>query len=58
MRDRSSDRASYAAPVGSGSVMVGGTVSQVMQSKHPQFSTGDAECLNDVAQWLQAGKLK
>ncbi|MBW4627347.1 MAG: NADP-dependent oxidoreductase [Brasilonema octagenarum HA4186-MV1] len=41
MRGRMSDRESYAAPVELGSVMVGGTVSQVMKSNHPQFSTGD-----------------
>ena len=41
MRGRMSDRASYAAPVELGSVMVGGGVSQVMQSNHPQFSAGD-----------------
>ena len=41
MRGRMSDRVSYAAPVDLGSVMVGGTVSQVMQSNHPQFSAGD-----------------
>lgn len=41
MRGRMSDRVSYAAPVDLGSVMVGGTVSQVMQSNHPQFSVGD-----------------
>ncbi|MCC5612618.1 hypothetical protein LC612_39475 [Nostoc sp. CHAB 5834] len=34
-------RESYAAPVELGSVMVGGTVSQVIKSNHPQFSTGD-----------------
>lgn len=41
MRGRMSDRASYAAPVELGSVMVGGGISQVMQSNHPQFSAGD-----------------
>ncbi|MDF5713673.1 MAG: NADP-dependent oxidoreductase [Rhizonema sp. NSF051] len=41
MRGRMSDRESYAAPVKLGSVMVGGTVSQVVKSNHPQFSTGD-----------------
>ncbi|KAF3887863.1 MULTISPECIES: NADP-dependent oxidoreductase [Nostocales] len=41
MRGRMSDRESYAAPVELGSVMVGGTVSQVIKSNHPQFSTGD-----------------
>ncbi|GAB1540518.1 NADP-dependent oxidoreductase [Scytonema sp. NUACC21] len=41
MRGRMSDRESYAAPVELNSVMVGGTVSQVMKSNHPQFSEGD-----------------
>lgn len=41
MRGRMSDRESYAAPVELGSVMVGGTVSQVVKSNHPQFSAGD-----------------
>jgi hypothetical protein len=41
MRGRMSDRESYASPVELGSVMVGGTVSQVVKSNHPQFSAGD-----------------
>ncbi|QDL09275.1 NADP-dependent oxidoreductase [Brasilonema octagenarum UFV-E1] len=41
MRGRMSDRESYVAPVELASVMVGGTVSQVIKSNHPQFSTGD-----------------
>lgn len=41
MRGRMSDLASYATPVELGSVMVGGTVSQVVKSNHPQFATGD-----------------
>jgi hypothetical protein len=42
MRGRmSDDRASYASPVELGSVMAGGTVSQVVKSNHPQFSAGD-----------------
>lgn len=41
MRGRMSDRESYASPVELGSVMVGGTVSQVVKSNHPQFSEGD-----------------
>ncbi|WP_225892499.1 hypothetical protein [Nostoc sphaeroides] len=41
MRGRMSDGESYAAPVELGSVMDGGTVSQVMKSNHPQFLTGD-----------------
>jgi NADPH-dependent curcumin reductase CurA len=41
MRGRMSDRASYASGVELGSVMVGGTVSQVVKSNHLQFSAGD-----------------
>lgn len=41
MRGRMSDRESYASPAELGSVMVGGTVSQVVKSNHPQFSEGD-----------------
>jgi NADPH-dependent curcumin reductase len=41
MRGRMSDRESYAAPAALGKVMVGGTVSQVMKSNHPQFLEGD-----------------
>ena len=41
MRGRMSDRESYASGVELGSVMVGGTVSQVVKSNHPQFRAGD-----------------
>lgn len=41
MRGRMSDAASYAAPVGLGEVMVGGTVAQVQVSRHPHFHPGD-----------------
>ncbi|HEY9690609.1 MAG TPA: hypothetical protein V6D15_00210 [Oculatellaceae cyanobacterium] len=41
MRGRMSDRKSYTTPAELGSVMVGGTVSQVVKSNHPQFSAGD-----------------
>ncbi|MEI2579809.1 NADP-dependent oxidoreductase [Scytonema sp. PRP1] len=41
MRGRMSDRESYATPLELGSVMVGGAVSQVVKSNHPQFSAGD-----------------
>ncbi len=41
MRGRMSAIESYAAPVELGCVMVGATVSQVIKSKHPQFSEGD-----------------
>jgi len=36
MRSRMSDGPSYAAPVALGGVMVGGTVSRVEVSRHPQ----------------------
>ncbi|WP_115720134.1 NADP-dependent oxidoreductase [Gallaecimonas mangrovi] len=41
MRGRMSDAPSYAPPVAIGEVMVGGTVSRVMASKHPDFKVGD-----------------
>jgi hypothetical protein len=41
MRGRMSDRKSYAAPVGVGDVMVGGTVSEVVASKLEGFTPGD-----------------
>lgn len=41
MRGRMSDGPSYAAPVALGDVMVGGTVSRVEQSNHPDFKVGD-----------------
>lgn len=41
MRGRMSDAPSYAPPVEIGAVMVGGTVSQVVESKLDGFSTGD-----------------
>ena len=41
MRGRMSDRASYATPAELGKVMMGSTVSQVVKSKHPQFSEGE-----------------
>ncbi len=41
MRGRMSDAPSYAAPVGLGEVMVGGTVCRVAQSRHPGFAEGD-----------------
>jgi NADPH-dependent curcumin reductase len=41
MRGRMSQRESYAAPAKLGEVMMGSTVSQVIQSHHPQFSPGD-----------------
>ena len=41
MRGRMSDAPSYAAPVEVGSVMCGGTVSRVEESKNPKFQPGD-----------------
>ncbi len=41
MRGRMSDAPSYAAPVGIGEVMVGGTVSRVVVSRLPGFAIGD-----------------
>lgn len=41
MRGRISDAKSYAEPVAIGAVMVGGTVSRVEASRHPDFKPGD-----------------
>jgi NADPH-dependent curcumin reductase CurA len=41
MRGRMNDVKSYAPPVQIGEVMVGGTVSEVVASHHPDFSEGD-----------------
>ena len=41
MRGRMSDGPSYAAPVALGGVMVGGTLSRVESSNHPDFKPGD-----------------
>ena len=41
MRGRISEAPSYAPPVGLGEVMVGGTVSIVDVSRHPDFASGD-----------------
>ena len=41
MRGRMSDAPSYASPVQIGEVMVGGTVSRVQASQHPNFKVGD-----------------
>ncbi|HEX2769305.1 MAG TPA: NADP-dependent oxidoreductase [Geobacteraceae bacterium] len=41
MRGRMSDAPSYAAPVATGAVMVGGTVSRVEASRHPDYQPGD-----------------
>ena len=41
MRMRRHDAKSYAAPVGIGEVMVGGTVGEVLESRHEGFAAGD-----------------
>jgi NADPH-dependent curcumin reductase CurA len=41
MRGRMSDAPSYAAPVGIGEAMPGGTVAQVEASQHPDYRAGD-----------------
>jgi NADPH-dependent curcumin reductase CurA len=41
MRGRMREGRSYAKPVELGQVMVGGTVSQVVESQHPGFAAGD-----------------
>ena len=41
MRGRMSDAPSYAAPVAIGDVMVGGTISRVVSSLHPEFKKDD-----------------
>jgi NADPH-dependent curcumin reductase CurA len=41
MRGRMSDAPSYAEPVPVGGVMVGGTVVQVEESRHPEWQVGD-----------------
>ena len=41
MRGRMNDGATYAQPVAIGGVMEGGTVSRVVNSKHPEYSEGD-----------------
>lgn len=41
MRGRMSDAPSYAPPLEVGNVMVGGTVSRVEDSQHPDYQVGD-----------------
>lgn len=41
MRGRMSDEPSYSPPVDIGGVMVGGTVSRVVESNHPDYQPGD-----------------
>lgn len=47
MRGRMSDQPSYAQPVSIGQVMVGQTVSQVLESSRPDFAAGDFVVGND-----------
>ena len=42
MRGRMNDSKSYAAPQPLGAVMQGGTVGEVVESRHPKYKTGDA----------------
>jgi len=41
MRGRMNESKSYAQPQPLGEVMIGGTVGEVVESRHPKFSTGD-----------------
>ena len=41
MRGRMNDSKSYAAPQKLGEVMVGGTVGEVVESRHPKYQAGD-----------------
>ncbi len=49
MRGRMSDAPSYSPPVEIGAVMVGGTVSRVEQSQHPDYPVG--ECVLSYSGW-------
>ncbi|MCE9733517.1 NADP-dependent oxidoreductase [Pectobacterium sp. IFB5596] len=49
MRGRMSDAPSYAKPVELNDVMVGGTISRVAESKHPDYQTGD--CVLSYSGW-------
>ena len=42
MRGRMNDGKSYAQPQPLGEVMIGGTVGEVVESKHPRYAVGDA----------------
>jgi NADPH-dependent curcumin reductase len=53
MRGRMRDAASYAAPVGLGDVMPGGTVGEVVTSNHPGFKAGDI--VEDRLGWQEYG---
>ena len=47
MRGRMDDGPSYAASVGLGEIMVGRTVAEVLESRHPSFARGDFVACND-----------
>ena len=51
MRGRMSDAKSYAKPVAIGDVMEGGTVSEVVQSRNPDFAEGDV--VSSYAGWQE-----
>lgn len=53
MRGRMSDVPSYAVPVALGQPMVGGTVSQIVQSRNPKFAVGDYVAGYDG--WMEYG---
>jgi NADPH-dependent curcumin reductase CurA len=56
MRGRMNDMKSYAPPVPLGGVMVGGTVSQVLHSRIPQYQAGDIVSGNHGWQELAIGR--
>ncbi len=53
MRGRMRDAASYAAPIGIGETMVGGTIGEVMFSNHPALKPGDI--VEDRLGWQEYG---
>jgi len=53
MRGRMRDGPSYAAPVGLGEVMTGGTVGEVVKSSNPRFAVGDT--VEDRLGWQEYG---
>jgi NADPH-dependent curcumin reductase len=53
MRGRMRDAASYAAPIGIGETMVGGTVGEIMASNHPALKVGDI--VEDRLGWQEYG---
>jgi NADPH-dependent curcumin reductase CurA len=53
MRGRMNEAKSYAANVELGAVMVGGTVGEVVESRNPEFKTGDI--VLDSSGWQQYG---